>query len=71
MTTPTTSASGTENVNGRIEDVENFLKAIKTEFNDKDGLVASNENADNNVVNINSSGDEDGMKSMILSFPEK
>lgn len=51
LTTPTTSSSGNENVSERIDDVENILKAIKTEFKDKDGLVASNESTDNGLAN--------------------
>lgn len=51
LTTPTTSSSGNENVSERIDDVENILKAIKTEFKDKDGLVANNESTDNGLTN--------------------
>lgn len=51
LTTPTTSSSGNENVSERIDDVENILKAIKTEFKDKDGLVGSNEGTDNGLAN--------------------
>lgn len=51
LTTPSTSSSGNENVSERIDDVENILKAIKTEFKDKDELVASNESTDNGLAN--------------------
>lgn len=62
LTTPTTSSSGNENVSERIADIENILKAIKTEFKDKDGLVASNESTDNGLTNAL---DEEGKNQFI------
>lgn len=67
LTTPTTSSSGNENVSERIDDVENILKAIKSEFNEKDGLVASNESTDNGLANAL---DEDG-KTIDLKIEER
>lgn len=60
LTTPSTSASGNENVSEHIDDVEKILKAIKNEFKEQDGAGIDGDNADNDVINVYSSDEEDG-----------